>query len=95
MKLNIKLVTLLIFGLAFFIFSVSIVSYFFGNLDIIYFNTSVNISDSLGFDVNSSALTFGNVLNIGNSRRNVIFRNTYDFPVLVTIFSEGNISQIL
>tara|TARA_Y100000310_G_C20632104_1_gene789198 strand:+ start:1162 stop:1572 length:411 start_codon:yes stop_codon:yes gene_type:complete len=61
--------------------------------DLLY--ASVNVSDRLGFDVNGTALTFGEVIVRGSSVRNVIYNNNYDFPILAKISVEGDIGQML
>jgi len=90
-----KKVAFIILLLAFLIFSVSLISYFYGDLETREFYTSVNITDSLGFDVNGSALTFGNIPFLGSSTRSFNFENNYDFPVLVKINVDGEISPFL
>ena len=57
---------------------------------------SVNITmNNIGFDLNSSALTFGKIIPYGDSTRNVIFQNNYEFPIIVEIESEGEIKKLI
>src|SRR3989344_5075612 len=84
---------LLAFSILLFIFSL-----FFTNSSISSWEVyaSVNVSrNTLGFDVNESALTFGKVPSGSIVSRNVIFANTYEFPVMLDIKAEGDISQYL
>jgi len=53
------------------------------------------ISEHIGFDLNNSALTFGLVQLGHSSSREVFVENNYDIPVLVTIKSNGDISDFL
>ncbi len=79
------------FGLALLNYS----SYWFG-LERRNFYTNVNITaDTGGFDLNTTALTFGKIKIGGSATRNIIFENNYDFPVIVKINSEGSINQLL
>ena len=84
---------LLVFSILLFVFSL-----FFTNSSISSWEVyaSVNVSrNTLGFDVNESALTFGKVPPGSIVSRNVIFANTYGFPVMLDIKAEGDISRYL
>ena len=61
------------------------------------FYASVEISreNKIGFDVNGTALKFGEISRGGSSTRNIIFFNDYGFPVLVETDVTGNISSFL
>lgn len=59
------------------------------------FYANVNISDRIGFDVNGSALTFGNVVSGGSSTRKIIIDNNYSFPIAVYVTAEGDIAPLL
>lgn len=57
---------------------------------------SVEVStDRGGFDLNSTALTFGIIKSGGAAKRWVNFTNEYDFPVMVKIIPKGNITELL
>ncbi|MDO8508511.1 MAG: hypothetical protein Q7S27_02385 [Nanoarchaeota archaeon] len=56
---------------------------------------SVNITNKAGFEINGTALTFGNIQRPGTSSRNVILTNDYNFPVIIFIKVEGDISKVL
>lgn len=56
---------------------------------------SVNVTDGGGFDLNSTAMTFGRIKMFGSSSRAVNFTNEYNFPVLVEISADGNIAPLL
>lgn len=60
------------------------------------FDASVIVSPDVGgFDLNSSALTFGSISLGGSSTRSVRIENSYPFPVRVEPVIEGDIAQIL
>ena len=59
------------------------------------FYASVNVSDKGGFDLNSSALTFGEIERQGSSMRIINFQNGYNFPVVAMISADGNIKPLL
>jgi len=86
---------ILIFSVLVFLLSVIVFSSGVKNLEVQTFFASVNVTDSAGFDLNGSALTFGNVAVPGRTVRNIVFSNEYDFPVIAKISSEGKISEIL
>ena len=50
-----------------------------------------------GFDLNSTALTFGLIRSNGtaSATRSIVYNNSRDFPVIMKISSEGNITQLL
>lgn len=56
---------------------------------------SVNVTENLGFDLNGSALTFGNVFPGGYSERKILFNNDFDFPVLVKLKAKGNVAELI
>lgn len=53
------------------------------------------IEEGGGFDVNTTALTFGNLNPGGAAVRKIIARNEYDFPVIVKIMISRNLDGIL
>ncbi len=55
----------------------------------------VNVTDSGGFDLNNTALTFGNVQRLGTSTRSISFENKNNFPVAVYASAEGDIKELL
>jgi hypothetical protein len=59
------------------------------------FFASVNVTDRIGFDVNSSALIFGNVIRGGSSTRHINLRNGYEYPVVAIVRAEGEIEELL
>lgn len=69
--------------------------YWFG-LEKRTFYASVNVTlDSGGFDLNTTALTFGKISLGGSASRGIIFDNKYEFPVIARVSSRGRISEIL
>jgi hypothetical protein len=57
--------------------------------------SSFIISDHAGFDLNSTALTFGMITPGGTAKRSIILTNDFDKDIKVTIESKGNISGYL
>ena len=53
------------------------------------------VSETSGFDLNSSALIFGEVKPGGSASREIFFENKYDKSVRVRIYSTGNINELL
>ena|SRR3989338_976091 len=60
-----------------------------------YQATAMVTEDSGGFDVNSTALTFGSVALGGSSTRAIFINNSYSFPVKVESVIEGSIARII
>jgi hypothetical protein len=56
---------------------------------------SLSVGDVAGMDLNSTALTFGELVRGSNYRRNISIENNYDFPVVYNFKVEGNISNFL
>ena len=88
---------LLVFS--FLVFLVSLIGLFFGHgpIQTESFYASVNISDEnvAGFDVNSSALSFGKIGRGSSSARNIEIQNGFNFPVAAVIRADGDIGQLL
>lgn len=60
------------------------------------FYASANVTyNQGGFDLNKSALTFGNLVIGGSSTREIVFENNYPFPVLAKISASGEIADFL
>ncbi len=60
------------------------------------FFTSVEITeDKAGFDVNSTALTFGKVLAGGSGLRRIFLENSYNFTVTVRATKNGAIASFI
>ncbi|MBM3234287.1 hypothetical protein FJZ19_04310 [Candidatus Pacearchaeota archaeon] len=53
------------------------------------------ISDRYGFDVNSTALTFGKIAPGGSSSIKTTIKNDFNYPVKIEISSQGSISIFL
>lgn len=92
-----KRTAIVLFIISLIILLLSIGGFFLNNkpVESIRLYASVNVTDSAGFDLNSSALSFGNIVLGGSSIRNVIFENKHDFPVNVAISVEGDIKELL
>lgn len=63
-------------------------------LEVRYIDARVIVSNGsgVGFDLNTSALTFGKIMIGGGSNRIISFDNRYDFPILVYISGKGGMS---
>lgn len=57
--------------------------------------TSVEISQRIGFNVDNSSLVFGKVPISASSYRSLNLSNNYSFPILIEFNLEGNISDFL
>ena len=88
-------VSILFFAAVILVLSVSALILNNINLEKKIFYTSVNITDRTGFDVNSTALTFGKMSHHGSSTRNFVFKNEYNFPVIAKINVKGDIEKFL
>ncbi len=88
---------ILFFSIVLFISSIIFSYFFLIPIDTFELYSSVNISDSLsiGFDLNSSALTFGLLNQYSSSLRKITLTNNYNFPLIAKISSSGSISKIL
>ncbi len=67
----------------------------FSYLDKKTFEASLEVSDTTGFDLNDTALTFGNLIPGSKSTRNIIIENNYGFPIYLTIKARGEIAEFL
>lgn len=83
------LIFLISFGIAFFKNKAIYTETFFANVNI------SNVNRVIGIDVNSSALTFGQLSAGGGSSRKIILRNNYSFPIVVKTKVEGDIVQLI
>lgn len=86
-----------LFILSFCIFLISLAVFFLAKKPIQTqtFYASVDVEDKGGFDLNSSALTFGKIQRDGSSLRLINFQNGYDFPVVAVISAGGDIASLL
>jgi len=94
-KMKSKVAFVFIFSLIILIFSAVL---FLNNsrpLDTEVFYASLEISDSGGFDLNGTALTFGRITPFSNSLRSVIFINNYPYDVIVKVSASGSIEKLL
>ena len=94
--MNIKKISFVIFGVSALLF---LITFFLllnpPNLHTEVYYSSVNVTDSIGFDLNSTALIFGNVFPGGALNRNLIFTNQFDFPIVLKIEANGTIKPLL
>lgn len=60
------------------------------------FPASVNLTQDVGsFDLSKGALTFGRLRYRDSAMRNLIFYNSYPFPVIVSVSVDGTITPFL
>jgi len=92
-----KKLSYFLFVFSLFLFFSSLFGFFFAHKPIQTntFYASVNVTDGIGFDINSTALTFGNVVRGGSSNRNINLLNDYPFPVVAVINAQGKIAPLL
>lgn len=60
-----------------------------------FYSSFIASDNSIGFDLNNTAITFGIVKIGGSSTRNIVLENTFDRDVRIIINSEGEISNYL
>ncbi len=60
-----------------------------------YSTTAFVTQDTAGFDVNTSAITFGSIIIGGTSTRSILVNNSYPFPIRVKPEIEGDIAQLV
>jgi len=87
------IIILFILGVFVFLFSI-----YFRNsliLETIEIYANLNISKTTGFDLNDTALTFGNLVPGSSSSRSFVIENNYGFPIKIRINSKGDISRFL
>ncbi len=58
-------------------------------------DSSIIVSDSIGIDLNTTALTFGQALRGGSSTRTINIKNDYNFPVSVFIKGLGDMEKLI
>jgi len=64
-------------------------------LDNIKIYTEAILGDKPGFDLNKTALTFGRVVPGNSASRGISIKNNFDKKIMVSITSEGEISDFL
>lgn len=57
--------------------------------------TTLMIGNKTGFDLNTTALTFGRITFGSSAQRNLIIKNQYDFPIKVEFSVKGDIKKFL
>ncbi|MEK6894135.1 MAG: hypothetical protein AABX10_01600 [Nanoarchaeota archaeon] len=86
----------LFISLVVFVMSVSIYFYYITPLSEFSYDTTAFVTyDVAGFDVNTSAITFGSIVPGGTSTRSLIVNNSYPFPIKVDPEVDGSIEKIL
>lgn len=60
-----------------------------------YATTAFVTQDTAGFDLNSTAITFGSLVVGGSSTRSVLVNNSYPFAVSIEPKVEGSIAKII
>lgn len=94
-----KRISFVIFMVSFLVLLVSLSVFFRSQQPVqkVTFYASANISSDrvIGFDVNSTALSFGRVSLGTGITRNIIFKNDYPFPLVAVINSSGDIGEVI
>jgi len=93
-----KNILVLAFFISFIVFLMSLSIYFFYITPVYEFSYSATayVTENVGgFDLNSTALTFGSIAVGGSSTRTILVDNYYSFPVRVEPHVEGTISKII
>lgn len=79
-----------------FVMTLSIYVYYITPLsEFSYQTTALVTMDTAGFDVNTSAITFGSVAIGGSSTRTILVNNSYSFPIRVEPEVEGPIEKLI
>jgi hypothetical protein len=60
-----------------------------------YINVEFIVNDTVGFDINSTALKFGRLTPGSSSTRTIIIDNSYNFTLYGKIFASNNIANLL
>lgn len=58
-------------------------------------DSSIIVSDKMGFDVNSSIIAFGMAVRGSGSIRTVNFINVYNHPIEVDVYGKGEMSDFI
>jgi hypothetical protein len=95
MKAKNKLIWIL-FTLSAVLVAISIFSVITRPINLQEYDVSFNVSrDVLGFDLNTTALTFGKIFPEGSSTRNILFENKRDKEMKIQILASKNIVNFL
>ena len=84
----ILVICLLLIGFSFYI-------WFSRPLEIRYLEVSFIVGDKMGFDLNSSSLTFGRVLPGSAGVKTTLIENNYNFPVKVKVLISKELSDFV
>ncbi len=58
-------------------------------------SASIIVSDKIGFDLNSTALTFGSTLRGGSSTREISIENNFGFPIEVYVYGDNGMENFI
>jgi len=83
-----SIVTILLVGFSIYLLSIK-------PLESHEFIVTFIVGGNAGFDLNSSALTFGKIQKGMSSTRSLIVENSYDFPVQVKFLASKNIAEFI
>lgn len=64
-------------------------------LNIRSLNASLSVSNKIGIELNGTALKFGAVLPRGESKKTLILKNYYNFPVKIYLVPKGEIKKFV
>lgn len=66
-----------------------------GIVEIRELDASIIVSDRIGFDLNSTALTFGAIIRGGSSTREISIENNFGFPIEAEIYGKGDTARFI
>ena len=64
-------------------------------IEISELDASIIVSDKIGFDLNSTALTFGGVMQEGSSVREISIENNFGFPIEVYVYGDNGMENFI
>jgi len=92
---NKKYILILLALLSIVLIVFSIIFYFVNPLEIRVITVTYLVGETPGFDLNTSALTFGMIPPGGSSTRSIIIENDHEFPIKVDATASRNIVNLL
>lgn len=64
-------------------------------LEIKEIDSSITVSEKVGFDLNSSALIFGEVLRGGSSTKEIEIKNYFGFPIHIYVYGKDSMKDFI
>ena len=94
-KNKFHILVLVIFIMSFLIFLFTLYLNYVLVLEKKEITTTLNVGNSIAFDLNDTDLTFGTIVSDSSSQRNLIIENNYDFPIKLEFDVKGDIKRFL